>query len=219
MKKLILLLILISICERTVTAQTSQTTVTTNEKGEKITEVKIFPLDKTERRESKILYRGSILFNESFEMATFKPKDAKAFDAAVLFNLYKEELVTKVEDKEVLLSKMDFSIRGQNFITHEGHYYELLFENEDVKILKKYNCILKSNRGHGGVSLGGVYEGDFIRNESYFLLPTDEKMKEFTLNKSSVFSMLEKRNDLLAQPINRNTLQITKIEDVIALLR
>ncbi len=152
-------------------------------------------------------------------MATLKPKDAEAFDAPVLFNLYKEELVTKVEDKEVMLSKMDFSIRGQNFITYKGHYYEVLFENEDAKILKKYNCTLKLNRGHGGLNMGGVYEGDFIRNESYFLLPTDEKMKEFTLDKSSVLSVLGKRNDLLVQPISNDKLQINKIEDVIALLK
>jgi hypothetical protein len=218
MKKL-LLSILISFCAKTLTAQTTETTVITNEKGDKITDVKIQGLGRRGYYTNKLLYRGSILFNESFEMATLKPKDTKAFDAAVLFNLYKEELVTKVEDKEVLLSKMDFSLRGQNFITHEGHYYELLFENENVKILKKYNCTLKLNRGHGGLNMGGIYDGDFVRNESYFFLFTDEKMKEFTLDKSSVLSVLEKRNDLLAQPINTDTMQINKIEDVIALLK
>jgi hypothetical protein len=54
MKKLIILL-LSSICGKAISAQT---TVITNEKGEKITEVKTSGLGKNGYQESKKLYRG-----------------------------------------------------------------------------------------------------------------------------------------------------------------
>ena len=218
MKK-ILICIFFFLYGKSLIAQTFQTTVITNEKGEKITEVKTSGLGQRGYYETKRLYRGSILFNEGFEMATIKPKDGKFLDAPVLFNLYKDELVAKVEDKEVLLSKIDFSIRGQNFISYKGHYYELLFENQEVKLLKKYNCVVKSNRGHGGLNMGGIYEGDFIRNEAFYFLFPDDKMRAFSMNKASILSVLEKRNALLAYPFNNDTLKINKIEDVISLLR
>jgi hypothetical protein len=215
MKKL-LISILIFICGNDISAQT---TVITNEKGEKITEIRNQILGKTGYSFNKLLYRGSVLYNEGFEMATLKIKGGQPVDAPILFNLYKDELVAKVEGKEVLFTNTDFSMRGQNFISYKSHYYELLFENESVRLLKKHNCVIKPNRGHGGLNMGGVYEGDFIRNEVFYFLFPDDKMREFLMNKASVLSVLEKRNALLAYPFNNDTLKINKVEDVISLLK
>jgi hypothetical protein len=214
--KNLLLIILIFICGKAISAQT---TVITNEKGEKITEIKNQILGNSGYFFKKSLYRGSILFNEGFEMATLKIKGGQPVDTPILFNIYKDELVAKVEGKEVLFTNSDFSMRGQNFISYKSHYYELIFENENVRLLKKYNCVIKLNRGHGGLNMGGVYEGDFIRNEAFYFLFPDDKMREFTLNKASVLSVLEKRNALLAYPFNNDTLKINKVEDVISLLK
>jgi hypothetical protein len=218
MKKLIILL-LISNCGKTILAQSVKTTVLTNEKGEKITEVKISGLGIHGFQEGKRLYRGTILFNENFEMATIKLKGGQPMDTPILFNLYKDELVAKLEGKEVLFTNTDFSIRGQNFISIKGHYYQLLFENDKVKVLKRYHCVMHTNRSRGGLNMGGIYEGDFITNEEFFFLFPDDKMREFKVEKISVLSVLEKRNAFLAYPFNDDTLKINKVEDVIALLK
>jgi len=210
MKKLIFL-ILISICGKAISAQII---VVTNEKGEKITEVTVSSTGRSGYRESKLLYRGSILYNQGFEMATIKLRGGKPVDAAILFNIYADELVAKVEGKEVLFKNTDFSMRGQNFISIKGHYYELLFENDNLKVLKRYHCVIQTNRG-----LGGVYEGDFVINQEFFFLFPDDKMKEFSINKASVLSVLEKRNAFLAYPFNNDTLKINNVEDVISLLK
>jgi hypothetical protein len=215
MRKMLILLILTSTFGNTISAQT---TVITNEKGEKITEIKNQILGKTGYSFIKLMYRGSVLYNEGFEMASIKIKGGQQVDVPILFNIYKDELVAKVEGKEVLFINTDFSMRGQNFISYKGHYYELLFENESVRLLKKHNCVIKLNRGHGGLNIGGVYEGEFIRNEAFYFLFPDDRMREFSMNKASILSVLEKRNALLAYPFNNDTLKINKVEDVISLL-
>lgn len=197
----------------------AQTTVTTNEKGEKITEVKTQSFGKKGYSFNKSLYYGSILYNDGFEMATIKVKGGQPVDAPVLFNIYADELVAKVEGKEILFVKTDFSIHGQNFISYKGHYYELLFENEDVRFLKRYNCVVKTNRGHGGLNMGDAYEGYLVRNQTYFLLFQDDKLKEFTIDKASMLSALSKENISLADKIRNDTLKVNKVEDVISLLK
>jgi hypothetical protein len=215
MKKLIFL-ILILIDGKAISAQT---TVITNERGEKITEVKSQSFGKRGYSFSKSLYRGSILYNDGFEMATIKLKGGQPVDAPILFNIYADELVAKVEGKEILFTKTDFSMRGQNFITQKGHYYELLFENENVKLLKKYNCVVRPYRGHGGLNMGGTYDGEFIRNETYFLLFADDRMREFKFDKASLLSAFSKENTSLAEKLRNDTLRINKVEDVISLLK
>jgi hypothetical protein len=162
---------------------------------------------------------GTILFNENFEMATIKLKGGQPVDAPILFNILNDELLTKVEGKEILFTNTDFSINGQNFISIKGHYYELLFENDKVKVLKRYHCVMQANRSRGGLNMGGIYEGDFITNEEFFFLFPNDKMREFTVDKASVLSVLEKRNAFLAYPFNDDTLKINNVEEVIALLK
>lgn len=207
---------MITICGKAISAQT---TVITNEKGEKITEVKVSSMGKGGYRESKLLYQGSILYNDGFEMATINIKGGQPVNAPILFNIYADELVAKVEDKEVLFKNTDFSIRGQHFISINHHYYELLFENDELKVLKRYHCVMQINRGHGGISMGGMYEGNFVRNEEFFFLFSNGKMKEFSINKLSVLSVLEKENVSLAYSFDNDTLRINKVEDVISLLK
>jgi hypothetical protein len=217
MKKLIILLF-ISIGGNAISAQIR---VLTDENGEKITEIRNRIIGSKSSNNSYVLrYKGTVLFNQGFEMGSFSPKGGKPIIAAILYNIYADEIIAKVDEKEVILRNVDFSLGEHNFISVKNHFYEIIFENDDLKLLKRNSVYLKPERnGISWASKGGVYEGEFIRSNDYFFQFPDNKVVEFTIKKASVLSALSKENISLAEKVRYDTLKINKVEDVISLLK
>jgi hypothetical protein len=216
MKKL-LFLILFSICGKAVFAQI---TVVTNEKGEKITEIKNQSFGSRRVYTYTLSYKGSVLFNQGFEMGSFSPKGGKPIIAAILYNIYADEIIAKVDNKEVILRNVDFSLGEHNFTSYKDYFYEIVYENEDLKLLKRNYVYLKPERnGPSWASKGGYYEGELIRSNDYFFQFPDNKVVEFNFKKASILSALSNENISLADKIRNDTIQINKVEDVISLLK
>jgi hypothetical protein len=216
MKKL-LILIMISICGKAISAQI---TVVTNENGEKVTEIKNQSFGSRRVYSYTLRYKGSVLFNQGFEMGSFIPKGGKPIVAAILYNIYADEIIAKVDNKEVILRNVDFSLGEHNFTSYKEHFYEIVYENDDIKLLKRNYVYLKPERnGASWASKGGFYEGEFIRKNDYFFQFPDSKVVDFNLTKASILSAVSKENISLANRIRKDTLQINKVEDIISLLK
>ncbi|MFD2519978.1 hypothetical protein [Emticicia soli] len=156
------------------------------------------------RNESPRLFTflGSPFFIDNFQMGTFSiDSNTRSIRAPLLVNLTTDELMVKLSEKTTILQKVNFTIRGHNFITHNGRFYEQLY-NGRVKLLKRYiRDVIPLSADNRNIASGfegsQFYDGEIIDKASYYLVFRSNSMKEIKLTKKSIINILKKENKSL----------------------
>jgi len=181
------------------------------------------------RNESPRLFTflGSPFFIDNFQMGTFSiDSNTRSIRAPLLVNLTTDELMVKLSEKTTILQKVNFTIRGHNFITHNGRFYEQLY-NGRIKLLKRYirdviPLSADSKNIANGFEGSQFYDGEIIDKASYYLVFRGNTMKETKLTTKVIISILKKENKRYSangdsERMNENNTLIKEIEKITTL--
>lgn len=94
-------------------------------------------------------------------------------------------------------------------------FYEVLFENNKVSLLKMYNCHVK--QGKTNVMMGKTENDSYVLTEKYYLYEEGKSPSAFRLNKKSLFQFFNNKKTQLKAHIKKNNLKLNQEEDVIRL--
>jgi hypothetical protein len=219
MKNLFLLLLIISLSNSN--AQTVK--VYLNSKGEDITRIE------TQDNNGGAFvkeYKGSIyLFNE-FRMGKVIMQGGKIVEAPILFNIVKDVIIVKINNEEVVMNNVNFNIGEQSFVAIKGSYYHLLYDNflsndslkkNRITILKKNIAIARAYKS-AGYQTTTDYDGEFLREETFFFFTPQNKLMYFEIKKKSIKNALEKHNIVLNKDSEDKLIDIKNINDFIKIL-
>jgi len=96
-------------------------------------------------------------------------------------------------------------------------FYEVLFENKDNMLLKKYNVMNERvQRGRMGVIQGS---GKTYIVTNYILMKPDNQRANIELNKKSVLQIFENDSDVLENYAKEENLSFRKEEDIVKMLK
>lgn len=178
------------------------------------------------RNESPRLFTflGSPFFIDNFQMGTFSiDSNTRSVRAPLLVNLTTDELMVKLSEKITILQKVNFTIRGHSFITHNGRFYEQLY-NGRVKLLKRYirdviPLSADSKNIANGFEGSQFYDGEIIDKASYYLVFRGNTMKETKLTTKAILNILKKENKRYSsngdsERMNENNTLIKEIETI-----
>lgn len=194
-----------------------------NHKGEKITEERLQMGDEIHR----VSYKGSVYFNEKFDIANITMRGGKQIVAPIRFNTYKNEIVALINSENYTITDADFTFREHQFIRIKKEFYEVIFEKDNLKLLKQYKTTLLEDTSNGDNFLrgtssnnihGDVYLGEFINKVVYLFQFEGDRLVEFDLKKKSIISALKKGKSDLFTKFEESNEDFSKIETIIDLL-
>jgi hypothetical protein len=215
----LLLLIIISLSNSN--AQTVK--VYLNSKGEKITRIE------TQSNKGGAFvkeYKGSIYLFDEFQMGKIMMQGGKIVEAPILFNIVKDVIIAKINNEEVILNNVNFSIGEHSFVAIKGSYYQLLYDNFQLSDSLKSNriTILKRNvaipRAYksAGYQTATDYDGEFLTEETFFFFTPQNKLIYFEIKKKSIKNALDKQNIVLNKDSEDKLIDIKNINDFIKIL-
>ncbi|MFN8355656.1 MAG: hypothetical protein U0Y10_14460 [Spirosomataceae bacterium] len=150
--------------------------------------------------------RGSVFFSENFLPGEFRVVGGPFYQAAILYNMYNNEIIVKMGKKRRKLGSSqgtEFKIGNHHFVSVKRHFYELLYDGK-VKLLRNYYCTLL---------VRGVDEapGRYFTREEYYLYLSNGKLKLIDPSKkTSVLNAL--RPEQVEVTINEDMLHLHKID-------
>jgi hypothetical protein len=188
--------------------------------GQKITETTVRYALRSGDTDVVKKYKGSNLFNDTFQTGKFRLDNGKLVEAPIIFDILKQEFYIEVDKKNYTFKNKDFSIEEHNFIAIDRQYYEVLNDGS-TKLLKKYTCRFINLRRNEGEISKDLYEfdGEFFNETSYYFMFASNKLEKIKLNKKSILAALKKENTKLFDYISSNVSEINTIEELIKIIQ
>lgn len=100
-------------------------------------------------------------------------------------------------------------------VADEDIFYEVLFENNHVSLLKGYDCHIK--QGKTNVMMGTTENDSYIITEKYYLHEEGKSPYVFKPSKKNIFQFFKKKQSQIKTYIKRNNLNLNQEEDLIKL--
>ena len=113
-------------------------------------------------------------------------------------------------DSIVITNRMFKKLVDQSF-------YEILFENDDVFLLKAYDCHIK--KGHVNVMKGTIENDSYKISKNYHLYQQGKLGPAFELKKKVIINLFEGKRKQVKEYIKKNNLDFKKDEDLISLFK
>jgi hypothetical protein len=137
------------------------------------------------------------------------------------FNISTNSVDSRITQDKLFMfqsSSVDsISINNHLFKKVGTMFYEVLFENHNNMLLKKYDVKHeKVQRGRMGVVQGS---GKTYIEANYIVVKPDNKRSNIELNKKSVLEIFENESDVLENYAKEENLSFRKEEDVIKMLK
>lgn len=137
------------------------------------------------------------------------------------FNISTNSVDSRITQDKLFMfqsSSVDsISINNHLFKKVGTMFYEVLFENHNNMLLKKYDVKHeKVQRGRMGVVQGS---GKTYVEANYIVVKPDNKRSNIELNKKSVLEIFENESDVLENYAKEENLSFRKEEDVIKMLK
>lgn len=134
-----------------------------------------------------------------------------------------KDLVLRVGKDSILViekNKVDsIGIDSHHFkkFIDNGQFYEVLYENPHVSLLKMYDCQIK--KGKVNVMKGTSENDSYKLSESYYLYQKKSLGGPFKLNQKTILNSLPDKQQKIKNYLKNNKLSLKREEDLIQLFK
>ena len=138
----------------------------------------------------------------------------------VNYDVVNSRFVAKISTDSIFsfynIDKVD--VNNQSYETFDDKFYQVLFKNPQVALLKDYSLVEKKAMIHATTNTI-LKPAEFIIISKYYIILDDNELQEVKLNKKSILSVLNKIEKNIINFVKKNRLSYTKEEDAIDIFK